>query len=302
VSGSRLEVVLTRSPRTAPGHLATPFYFQTGPIETLMFEKVADWLDYDTINRRQYSRPNSVRLVPLTFDTLFTNYLIEDVPAALEGAYAANLVAMGLSGQSLLGVDLHPFFRQPEERVWQLRKLMTSLTPFVMTMADSSVLRAPAGNAIGPVSASQLSAEVTLRSVKDEQRMGEPDARYVNVSFVEYQPIELAQVRGGSKGTGVTHKLTITKLKDDEMTVRRLARKFYGDASKTKSIFDRNKPWLAHFSGDDRLRAIALGTVPQTRRNKELRALLKKHPQIIVPALTGAAATTRLVDNTYVGI
>jgi len=298
---SRLECVLTRGPRTKPGILPQAFYFQTGPIESFAFESIAEWSDYDTLGRKRFSRPNSVQLIPIAFDTVFMDYLFEEVPAALQ-QYVRNLSALGLPATAIDGVSTHPYFAPPEARVVELRAIQRSLTPVILTIADSDVLRAPAAPSVGLNTSSQLSLEVTLRNVRDEQRAGEPDARYVNVQFVQYAPIELAQSkRGGTKGTAGTTKLTIRSLKDDEITVARLARKYYGDASKVASIYALNKPWLQEIARNENLRAIALGTVTQTTRNKRLKALLKKHPQIIVPALKGAAASTRLTGTTYVG-
>lgn len=298
--GDSLQCVLTRSPRTAPGILATPFYFQTAPIETFGYEQAAEWLDYSTLGRKRFSRAGAVQLVQFAFDVMFADYLIEPPPKALQ-QYVRNLEGLGLNPLMIDAISTHPFFAPPKARLRELRRIMRSYTPFVMTMADSAVLKPPSGASIQKNVGDALSLEVTLRSVRQEERAGEPDAVYANVQFVEFLPIQLTTRRGGAKGTTSTRKLTIRTLKNDEITVARLARKFYGDASKVNSIYSLNKPWLKEFGRDEHLRAIALGQVPQTTRNKRLRALLKKHPQIIVPALQGAAATTSTSGAIYLG-
>jgi hypothetical protein len=298
--GDSLQAVLTRSPRTAPGILAHPFYFQTAPIESFSFEQVAEWLDYSTLGRKRFSRPGAVQLTPFQLDVLFADYLIEPVPMQLR-TYVSNLAALGLNPLSIDAISSHPFFSTPKARLKELRRILRSYSPMILTLADSAVLKPPSANSIASNLGEALSLEVTLRNVRQEERAGEPDAVYCTVQFMEYQPLQLTQRRGGAKGTTGTRKLTIKKLADDEITVARLARKFYGDASKVNSIYSLNKPWLKEFGRDEHLRAIALGLVPQTTRNKRLRALLKKHPQIIVPALHGAAATTSQSGAVYLG-
>lgn len=297
-----LQCVLTRSPRTAPGILAVPFYFQAAPIENFAYETTADWADYDTLGRRRFSRPTSMQLVPITFDTIFTDYLFDDVPAALQ-TYVKNLEALGLGSLSLDAISSHPFFARPGARLRELRIIEASMTPLVLTVADDSILKTPVGNAVAINTGDQISMEATLRTVRQEERAGEPDALYCSVSFMQYAPIDLATTtRGGAKGAeGGTRKLTIRTLKNDEITLARLAKKFYGDASKVTAIYALNKPWLAEIGRNENLRALALGQAPASTRNKRLTALLKKHPQIIVPALKGAAATTRATTTTYVG-
>lgn len=294
--------VLTRSPRTAAGMLAVPFYFQSAPIENFAVEETAEWTDFDTLGRKRFSRPTSMQLVPITFDTVFTDFLMDEVPRALQ-QYLGNLTALGLSQFSIDAISSHPFFAPPGERVRELRAIERSMTPFVLTVADDSILKVPVGNAVSINTGDEISMEATLRTVRWEERAGEPDALYVTASFMQYAPIDLATTtRGGAKGAeGGTRKLTIRTLKNDEITIARLAKKFYGDASKVTAIYALNKPWLQEIGRNENLRSLALGTAPSNTRNKRLTALLKKHPQIIIPVLKGAAATTRATTTTYVG-
>ena len=301
---SSLMCVLTRGPRTKAGILAQPFYFQAGPIENFGYETAVEFADYDTISRRRFSRPVSKQLTNYVLDTIFTNYLMEDVPHALYG-YVANLLALGVEpGRLLDPISSHPFFSPPDVRIDQLRTIQDSLTPVILTMADSAVLRAPAAGSVGGSAGNDLSVEVTLRNVKQEERAGETDALYVQCTFVDFGVVQLKTVkRGGAKGhtaTGDT-KLTIRTLDAPRCTIARIAKWKYGDASKTAAIYGANKPWLKEFGKDENLRAIATGTVTQTDRMKRLKALLAKHPQIIIPPLKKAAATTRVQGQTFVG-
>lgn len=298
-----MAAVLSASPRTKPGLLAVPFYFQTGPLEMFGYDTTTNWTDYSTLGGHQFSRGVDRGLTAYQFDTIFTDYLMrDDLPVALQ-AYVANLTALGLPPSSLDGISSHPFFALPSERLRQLRVIQDAMTPVVLTMGDTSVLRAPAaGGAV--VGGHDLSVEVTLRVVHSEERHGETDAIYAQVQATQFGVPSLGTTtkRGGAKGAeGGDAKLTIKSLDSARCTVSRLAKHYYGDASKTAVIYQRNKPWLSEFTKDENLRAIAAGTVTQTTRMKRLKALLAKHPQIIIPVLTKPAATTRVATTTYVG-
>jgi hypothetical protein len=239
-----MECVLTRSPGTAAGLLATPFYFQGAPLETFGWEATADWSDYATLNRKRFSRPVAMQLVTYEFDTMFADYLYTDVPAGLQ-SFVQRFAPLSLRGQPIDAISaVHPFFAPPMARL-------------------------------------------TLRTVRQEERMGEPEALYAHLVFVQYVPVSLARSK-----KGVDVKLTIKTLPSSKCTVARLAKFYYGDASKVQAIYNRNKPWLGHFGRGENLHAIAVGAVKQTKRTKSLRALLAKHPQIIIPALKPSAATT----------
>jgi hypothetical protein len=297
--------VLTRSPRTLAGVLAVPFYFQAGPIETFAFETAMEFSDYATISGHRFSRPVGEQLTTYTLDTMFTDYLMDDVPHALQG-YVDKLTRLGLNPQKLDAISTHPFFAPPEDRLNQLRHIQAAKTPLVLTMADSSIIRAPGGGQLAAGSTgAALSVEVTLRSVRQEERAGEVDAIYVQCTFVGYHVVQLKTAkRGGTKGSTATGdtKLTILRLDSPRCTVARLAKHYYGDASKVGPIFSKNK-WLADakVGRNENLRAIAAGDVRQTTRMKSLKALFKKHPQILIPPLRTAAATTKVSTQTYVG-
>lgn len=308
---SQLLCVLTRSPRTKAGLLAVPFYFQTAPIESFGFDTVVDFSDYDTLGGTRFSRVVSKALSTYSFETMFADYLIEAVPAALH-TYLKNLPSLGLPPQSIDAISTHDFFSPPWTRVAQLRHIQQAKTPFILTMADASVLRAPHANRTAPGGANELSVEVTLRSVHSEERAGEPDSVYVQVSFVDFQTVQLGTVkRGKVKGAappagtpgGYRAKLTIRTLSAQTCTVARIAKLYFGDASKTKPIYAANNPWLlkSGIEKDENLRAIANGTVAQTTRMVTLRKLLAKHPQILVPNLPPLSAGTREAGPTYVG-
>lgn len=283
-----MECVLTRSPGTAAGLLATPFYFQGAPLETFGWEATADWSDYATLNRKRFSRPVAMQLVTYEFDTMFADYLYTDVPAGLQ-SFVQRFAPLSLRGQPIDAISaVHPFFAPPMARLDELRRLARSLTPMRLTMADPAVVRTAVA-AKKPVNAAHLgiSSEVTLRTVRQEERMGEPEALYAHLVFVQYVPVSLARSK-----KGVDVKLTVKTLPSSKCTIARLAKFYYGDASKVQAIYNRNKPWLGHFGRGENLRAIATGTIQQTKRTKSLHALLAKHPQIIIPALKPSAATT----------
>jgi hypothetical protein len=271
-----MECVLTRSPRTAPGLLAQPFYFQGAPMETFGWEYTAEWSEYATLGRKRYSRPVAPQLVTYEFDTMFADYLYTDVPTALQ-TYVTRVHAGPMA--PIDAISTHPFFAPPMARMNELRRLARSLTPMVLTMADPKIVKAVAATK-QPVNAANLgiSSEVTLRSVRQEERMGEPDALYAHVTFVEYVAVSLARSK-------LPVNLTIKTLPSNKCSVARLAKFYYGDAANVKPIYNRNKPWLAHFTRNENLRAIALGEAGHSKRMKSLKALLAKHPQVIVPAL-----------------
>jgi hypothetical protein len=321
---SGLLCVLTRSPRTKAGILAVPFFFQAGPIENFAYDTAVDFSDYDTLSRQRFSRPVSRALTTYTLDTLFTNYLMADVPAQLQ-VYTQGLLALGVEPGVLLdpienGANVparlrgrkHPFFSLPEERVRQLREVQDSLTPCILTMADSSVLRTPPRGQTGRVGVggNELSVEVTLRSVKQEERAGETDALYVSCTFVEFHTVSLRTVKRGTAkgaegavGKNDLAKLTILRLDAPRCTIARLAKHYYGDASKVKPIYARNGSWLksSQVGRNENLRALAAGDVRQTVHTKALKKLFKSHQQIIIPRLKPAAASTKPPTKPTIG-
>jgi hypothetical protein len=307
---SSLICVLSRSPRTKAGILAVPFYFQAAPIENFNYDTAVEFTDYDTLSRVRFSRPVGKQLTSYVFDTVFTNYLMADVPAALQ-VYVSSLLALGVEP----GIQLekiggpHPFFAPPEVRVAQLRAIQDAMSPMVLTMADSSVLRAPPGGSLGAVGAgsNELSVEVTLRNVRQEERAGETDALYVQATFAEFNTVQMkTSKRGTVKGAETTGsyraKLTIKTLTATQCTVARLAKLYYGDASKVKPIFARNS-WLtaAGIERNENLRALATGTVRQTVRTARLKKVLAGHPQILIPNLPPSAAATSPPTQPSVG-
>jgi hypothetical protein len=305
---SGLSCVLTRSPRTKAGILAVPFYFQAGPIENFGYDSAVEFTDYDTLGGRRFSRPISRGLTQYAFDTLFTNYLMADIPAGLQG-YVQRLLALGVEpGVRLDPISTHPFFAPPLERLRQLRVIQDAKTPMVLTMADSSALVPPTPvNLAQWGGANELSVEVTLRNIRQEERAGEIDAIYVQVTFVEFGVVELKRIkRGGKKGdtsnANGPWKVTILTMQNHNCTIARCAKWKYGDASKTAAIFSAN-PWLrkAGIGKNENLRALAAGDVRQTTRTIALKKLLKKHRQIIIPVLKTSAATTKNQKTSYIG-
>lgn len=156
-----LRVKLDPIPGVTPKKLMprNGFYFQCPPLDEFGTEYAFSHTDYDTPVKGQFSRKGGRQLRIATFDTL--------------------VVDQGLF--TIIQRDIHI-----EDFNERLVKICERGDPFVLTVAHQMP---PHGydtwgqTLAGP----ELQMEATLRSVKIAEKAGEGDARYLNVSFVEYR-------------------------------------------------------------------------------------------------------------------
>lgn len=244
-TGAGLRIRLSRRHGlTRRGILEEPFYFQCPPLDSFRWSGTYSWNDYDTLTRGQFSRPGGRQLRTVEFQTLMVDY---DPP------WAAYDFSQTLTGPT--GVEAAPGRTpgkpalkrsEPDPLGWtkQLRGLMWSGTPFNLL-----------------VGAPDLWGEwdirnmlVTLRSLDVEERGGEVDARYVNVSFTEYRDaaVPRRKIAPHLPATLTVDKHGTLRAKDQSLhgikfaSLAHIARFFYGSSSKWRLI-TRANPELRHF-------------------------------------------------------
>src|SRR5687768_16110445 len=156
---------------TDKGLLASPFYFQCPPLEEFVVEYAHGHTDYDTVGAGEFSRKGGVKLRTTSFDTLFVDWATWTVTS-----------------------DFPPI----ESITDELIELTESGSPFLLTVARVATIGGFDGwdlSQAGP----ELQMPATLRSLRVSEKAGEGDARYLNVSFVEYRDPVVAALRRGKK-------------------------------------------------------------------------------------------------------
>lgn len=226
--GPGLRVHLSSVPGiTEGGLLTTPFVFQCPPMDEFSVDYSFSHADYDTATAGQFSRPGGLQLRTTSFDTLFVDFasfaITEDFPPI-------------------------------EDMTADLIELCETGSPFLLTVAH----QLPPGGFSNwglTLAGPELQMYATLRTVRVTERAGEGDARYSNVSFVEYRDPVVATFRLGKQvkrpggktfprgvtmgpdGKGVTDKGFLLQ---DVLTLSSLARSFYGKAEGAKWIAAAN--------------------------------------------------------------
>lgn len=245
-----LRVVMRRAAETAPGILVRPFVFPLPPIESVDSTGTFSWTDSQTAFAGTFSRPVSKDLETYSFTTIFTDYDFDAGDRHSPNPYQV---------------------RTPLQRVTELRAIRDSGTPFLLLAGNEQRWGQ------GVLDVAMLA---TLRSVTAEERMGEPESRYVSVDFVQWRKVVTIGVGRGMSGAnkgGATspfslpRKDAIKSLPRGRNTLAKLAAFYYGDASKWRAILLANaflgRSWPAN----------------RTLAPHMTKAMLKKHPNITIP-------------------
>lgn len=199
---------------TDPAVLKKPFYFQCSPLDQMPQDYSWEWNDYTTISSGYHSNPQAPALASWSFETLFVDNDREHWFTLTKDQNPVVLCA----ALKALGDSMSPFqlqFGQPD--LWGTWDVVTG---------------------------------ATFRALHIEERAGEPDARYVAVTFSEFtdtpdvQPIPPPpHVRGahnkGQQPKLPAHILAIldsSTLHVGSRTMTQLAKRYYGSAAAWRLI------------------------------------------------------------------
>lgn len=200
--GDGVRVWLSRlKGHTKKGLLRQPFLFQCPPLESWTWTQSHGWQDYETLRKDTFSRPGARGLREINFRTLFLDW---DADFSL------------LRGQVMR--ELNPLHMSDE-----LREVMNSGTPFKLKIGQPKLW-----------GEWDIEMAATLRSLGVEERAGEVDTRYADVTFVQWREAAVTRKRKG-KGLPTKHKIK----KGD--TLRKLSKKYYGNYKDWKRIALANK-------------------------------------------------------------
>lgn len=198
---------------THPKLLRRSLRFPNGPLDSVRQGASFNHGEYQTIRLGTFSRPGGRELRTVSFTTLLTDWP--------------------------LPVATYPDDEQePLDFLTRLRRIMATGTPFWLHMGTPSYS-----------DDWDVSMAVTLRSVEAEERAGELDTRYVDLSLVEYRK---ASVKGRKKGRKEGHRshtpATVTVRKDGtargirgQVTLAKLARDYYGSTARWRPIARANQ-------------------------------------------------------------
>lgn len=245
------------------------FRFQMPPSGDLQTTFAVNYTDYDTIGGKQLSRSGATQLQALSLSTLALDYDVswashhQGFPSGpptqtysdISGGAGQTFAAQGfIEGENV----------DPPPSPIQVRNMLVMIaeakTPFQLEVSQPGVYEHP-----------DVYMLATLRSVQSTEKAGEPDARYFDLSFVEYvRPALLDRdAKGKSKAPQYHPKLplnvTVSKkairagdghrFHYDQTNLADLARAYYGSTAKWRTIVQANK---------------ALKSWPQSRPLKEL--------------------------------
>lgn len=219
---------------TAPGLLDSPFYFQVPPLENFSRQMGYAHSEYDTLRSGQFSRPAGMQLRTWQFQTIFLDY---EFSLAVYGEVP-----------------------NPLEAADELEALLESGTPFKFYAGSPRLW--------GRSDFQQGSVPVTLRTLQVDERAGEVDCRYIDVSLSEFRrPAISGRGFGNSRGhigsPYLPANLVVRLLPENRDTLYELARFYYGSASKWRVI--------AKVNGLDVPPSVSLREWYMRRKDKKLR-------------------------------
>jgi hypothetical protein len=191
---------MERSKYTAKRLLSQQFRFQAAPLEEYSITYGHEHADYMTLRAGQFSRPSGKLLRTISFNTLFVDerYVWPRHPGTREPDQRNPRTDREYSGYRTWLTFDHKRYRLPMAYKEQLERIMDSGTPFWLTVANPRMW----GN---KGKHPDLKMLATLRTFTATERAGEPDARYMDLAFTEYEVPGLkrkAQGNGGSGGGG----------------------------------------------------------------------------------------------------
>lgn len=215
--GDGLIVALSAVPGfTKPTVLKTPFYFQCSPLDTMPQDYTWEWNDFQTVSSGYHSNPSSPGLATWSFDTLFVDNDTQMWFTLVRNQHVLSMLdTLKAIGDSMSPLQMQ--FGQPN--LWGRWDVVSG---------------------------------VTLRGLHVEERHGEPDARYLTVSFTEFpdtpdlQPVPPPpHATSKHSGQGATNPtpprgtlavLDSSKLLVGRRTLAALAKHYYGSAAAWRLI------------------------------------------------------------------
>lgn len=211
--GDGLRVRMFKTRYTRKGLLRHPFVFQVPPLETFTWQREFSFTEYTTLRKRTFSRPEALGLRSVTFQTLFLDWDAMWTIVHRQGRWRPN----------------------PQALVAELDTIMESGTPFRFTVGQGQLW-----------DNSDVNMLATLRSMSVEERAGEVDARYLDLTFTQWK---VPQVRRAAKGFDLPYRYDIKR----GDTLKSLAKEHYGSYILWKLIFSANRKVLQGIRPDDDL-------------------------------------------------
>lgn len=200
--GRGLRIRLNRIPQTSRKVLASPYFFQVPPLETFSTQHAYNFSDYETVSTGQFSRQMSRQLRIVEFQTMF-----------VDQDWFYTLFAHTKRGPN------------PQKLARELVHILNTGTPFRLMIGQPRLWGE--GNW-------DVNMKATLRSLTVEEKAGEVDARYVNVSFTEWRELDIKKDKKGER-------LPLTYTIRDGDTLRQLAKKYYGETRVWRLIARSNQ-------------------------------------------------------------
>lgn len=234
-----LKVVLEPIPGVTSNNLLgrNGLFLQAPPTDTFSHDHSFSHNDYETVGGIQFSRRGAKQLAMVTFDTLVVDW--------------ANWAFY--NGSTI------------EEISAALIEICESGDPVLLT-ASHDLPPGGYGNWSLALAGPEVQMQATLRTLKVEERAGEGDARYLNLSFTEYRDPNISRLGAGRSG-GKSLPTTVTLFMDghatdaasspignppgDPVTLHMLAKRFYGDPSMWGTIARANR--IKGWGGGDAL-------------------------------------------------
>lgn len=175
-----------------------PFTFQAGPIDTLPINRSYPQTVWDSIDRKQQSRPGVTQLVTINFRTVFTDFKWDWTMLHGDG-YVPN----------------------PLDMLYRLEQLGEDGAYFRLT------IRNPAWR-----SQYDVNMVAALTSLNSEEVPGEIDARYATVEFTQHRTgeneVKTDRQGGGSRNSKLPTTLQCNRLPASRNTMYELAAFYYG--------------------------------------------------------------------------
>lgn len=259
-------ITLTKdSKHTQKGILDQPFVFPAPPLNQLQIALAYNWGDYDTISAGQFSRPSSMQLTTIQFDSII---VADDYPWVFYNPLRSR------------GLDIDEMGRE-------LGKILRSGSPFNFKIEearfkpDSSGLASSVTYDFGtsPV----LTMLATLRTLSKTKQAGEPDALYITCGFTEHRIAGTTEKKLGSNnnGTGAGGKggedsrslPTSLDFSSLSGSLQDLAVKYYGSAARWTYIRDSN-PWLGSVTATHDLSVLDTAALKTAAKSKKKLTLL----------------------------
>lgn len=184
------------------------FAFQVPPLDVFGLDGDAPHDDYMTIGDGEHSSPGSgPNLRTLSYNTLFVDY-----QANWSLLHHANWVP------------------DPQEYIADLGRIRTLRKPFHLLVHQSNLR-----------DKYDVDMAATLRSVHWEIRHGENDAYYVTVSFKEFRSPDIQEfLVGAAHHPHLPARIPVARIPANRNTLAKMARFYYGDPSKWRSIAAAN--------------------------------------------------------------